>query len=63
MRYSLVKPAHEPVDFRSTPHGWLIAAAELIENFVAPVAPVAPDSELAVGFVIDFAPPVLIEII
>lgn len=53
MRCFLAEPAHGPVDFRLTLHGW-----SAVDYFVDS-EPVAPDSELAVASVaVDFAHPV-----
>lgn len=53
VRCFLAEPAHGPVDFRLTLHGW-----SAVDYFVDS-EPVAPDSGLAVVFVaVDFGHPV-----
>lgn len=56
MRYSLVKPAHGPADFRLKLHGWLVVAVAVV-NFAA-LDFVASVPALVAASVIDFAHPV-----
>lgn len=58
MRYSLVKPAHGPADFRLKLHGWSVVAVEplAVVNFAA--LDFVASVPAAASVVVDFAHPV-----